>query len=192
MLEPGVDKRRQVSISKHLSYVLRHAPGSIGITLDRAGWARVDALLEALARSGRPLERAELEALVWASDKQRFAFSADGTKIRANQGHSIDVELGYTPVPPPEVLYHGTVARFLPAIFERGLERGKRHHVHLSATPELAKLVGGRRGVPVVLEVAAARMAEAGHVFFRSANGVWLTSHVPPEFLSQSREGPPR
>jgi putative RNA 2'-phosphotransferase len=187
-----VAKRRSVSISKQLSFVLRHDPGSIGISLDREGWVRVDLLLEALERHGNALDRSELEAIVRQSDKRRFALSADGALIRANQGHSVEVELGYAPLAPPSVLYHGTVARYLPSIRERGLVRGDRHHVHLSATRELAEAVGRRRGSPVVLEVDAGRMAAAGHEFFRSENGVWLTSHVPPEFLRESQAGPPR
>lgn len=182
--------KHQVALSKLLSFVLRHDPGSIGLSLDREGWVKVDLLLEALGRSGHQVDRAELEALVRASDKQRFALSPDGALIRANQGHSVDVELGYTPLAPPEILYHGTVARFLPSIREQGLRKGERHHVHLSATRDLAEAVGTRRGKPVVLEVDAARMAERGHEFFRSENGVWLTSHVPPEFLRESPEGP--
>lgn len=181
--------KHRVALSKLLSFVLRHDPASIGLSLDREGWANVELLLEALARSGHPVDRAELEALVRDSDKQRFAFSPDGALIRANQGHSVDVELGYTPLAPPAVLYHGTVARFLPSIREHGLRKGERHHVHLSATRELAEAVGARRGRPVVLEVDAARMEEQGHEFFRSENGVWLTSHVPPEFLRESPEG---
>jgi putative RNA 2'-phosphotransferase len=182
-------ERRGVALSKLLSFVLRHDPASIGLSLDREGWAKVDLLLEALERRGHRLDRAELEALVRESDKQRFALSADGALIRANQGHSVEVELGYTPLAPPDVLYHGTVARCLPPIREHGLKKGARHHVHLSATRELAEAVGRRRGAPVVLEVDAARMAEQGHEFFRSENGVWLTSHVPPEFIRESPAG---
>jgi putative RNA 2'-phosphotransferase len=185
-------KGRSVSISKRLSYVLRHAPQSIGISLDREGWVSIELLLEALAANGELVRRDELEAIVQDSDKQRFALSPDGRLIRANQGHSVEVDLGYTPLTPPPQLFHGTVARYLPSIREYGLRRGTRHHVHLSATRELAEIVGRRRGKPIVLEVDAARMAQEGHEFFRSENGVWLTSHVPPEFLGESREGPPK
>ena len=178
--------KQRVGLSTLLSYVLRHDPGSVGLSLDREGWVRVDRLLDALERGGHHLERAELEAIVRESDKQRFALSPDGALIRANQGHSVAVELGYTPLAPPEILYHGTAARYLPQIREHGLRRGRRHHVHLSATRELAEAVGRRRGKPVVLEVDAAGMAERGHEFFRAENGVWLTSHVPPEFLRES------
>ena len=175
------DERR--SLSKFLALVLRHRPATIGLTLSEDGWVPVDELLAALAANGRKVTVAELEELVAHSDKQRFALSSDGRSIRANQGHSVRVDLGLSPVPPPDSLYHGTVARYLPAIREQGLLKGKRHHVHLSATRELAQLVGARRGAPVVLRVVARAMAEMQHRFYLSQNGVWLTDHVPPQFL---------
>ncbi|PPK98742.1 putative RNA 2'-phosphotransferase [Kineococcus xinjiangensis] len=170
-----------VRVSKLLSRVLRHAPESVGIHLDRHGWVGVADLLDALARSGRPVGRAQLERVVAASDKQRFAL--DGDRIRANQGHSVAVDLGLQPVDPPELLYHGTPVRNLAAILEQGLHRGGRHHVHLSADTATAARVGARRGRPAVLTVLAGRMARDGHVFHRSANGVWLTDAVPPAYL---------
>ena len=170
-------------ISKRLSYWLRHAPEAGGIELDEAGWVDVNVLLEAFARSSTPLERSRLERIVAESDKQRFAFSADGVRIRANQGHSVSVDLGYEPAEPPAELFHGTVGKALPSIREKGLLPQSRHHVHLSADRATAKNVGSRRGRPVVLTVNAAAMVKAGHVFFRSANGVWLTDVVPAEFL---------
>jgi putative RNA 2'-phosphotransferase len=173
----------QRSASKFLSLVLRHDPALIGVALDDAGWVDVDVLLDALARHGKALERSALERLVRESDKQRFALSADGRRIRANQGHSVDVALGYAASPPPELLYHGTVERFLSAIRVEGLVRGARHHVHLSATRDVATSVGSRRGRPVVIEVDAGAMARQGYEFFRSENGVWLTDHVPARFL---------
>ena len=176
--------------SKQLSYVLRHRPDAIGITLDRAGWVAVEDLLAALARQGTPLCRAELDAIVGAGDRQRFAFSPDGTRIRAQQGHSVDVELGYPEAMPPSILYHGTVARFLPSIQQRGLVRGKRHHVHLSATAELAGRVGARRGQPVILEIDAAAMAADGHAFWTTPNQVWLTQVVPPRYIRHPAGSP--
>lgn len=170
-------------ISKFLSLVLRHEPERIGITLDSAGWTDVDALIAACAKHGVEFSVAELEAVVANSDKQRFALTADGRRIRANQGHSVAVELELSPAAPPDVLYHGTVERFLAAILAQGLIKGERHHVHLAADLETANRVGARRGVPIVLGVRAAAMAAAGHAFFVSANGVWLTEHVPPAFL---------
>ena len=173
----------QRSASKFLSWVLRHEPGAVGLVLDDGGWVDVEALLGAFARHDRPLDRASLEQLVRDSDKQRFALSVDGRRIRANQGHSVEVDLGYSAIPPPALLYHGTVERFLDSIRVDGLTRGKRHHVHLSATREVAETVGRRRGRPSVIEVDAGQMAREGYEFFRSENGVWLTKHVPPRFL---------
>lgn len=172
-----------VRTSKLLSLVLRHDPSRIGITLDSAGWTDVAALLAALAAHGHPLTRAQLERVVAQSDKQRFALSPDGARIRANQGHSVAVDLQLPARQPPARLYHGTVAHALAGIRAEGLQRRKRHHVHLSADLGTAIKVGGRRGAPIILTVRAAEMAAAGHVFYCSANGVWLTDEVPPRFL---------
>jgi uncharacterized protein (TIGR02452 family) len=171
------------SASTFLSLVLRHEPARIGIELDAAGWTDIAALLEALRAHGVDLTRAQLDELVASSDKQRFAISDDGRRIRANQGHSVQVELALPAAVPPAVLYHGTIDANLPGIRARGLVKGERHHVHLSADLETAKKVGGRRGAPVVLAVKAGEMGAAGHTFFCSANGVWLVDHVPPAFL---------
>jgi len=164
--------------------VLRHEPGRVGITLDESGWTDVIELLDAFSRHGTPITRAELEQVVRGSDKQRFAFGEDGTLIRANQGHSVNVDLGHVTSEPPPVLYHGTVAKFLGVIRAEGLRKGQRHHVHLSATLETAVRVGQRRGRALVLEVAAQAMARDGHRFFVSPNGVWLVEHVPPSYLA--------
>jgi putative RNA 2'-phosphotransferase len=172
-----------VTVSKFLSLVLRHDPARIGITLDAAGWTDVAALLAACAAHGVVVSRDELAAIVAGSDKQRFALSADGARIRANQGHSVEVDLQLAPAAPPARLFHGTVAAVVPAIRAEGLVRGERHHVHLSADVETARRVGGRRGEPVLLTVRADAMAAAGHVFYRADNGVWLVDHVPPGFL---------
>jgi putative RNA 2'-phosphotransferase len=169
--------------SKFLSYVLRHHPESIGVELDEAGWVRVDELLAACRRHGRPISRAKLEEVVRTNDKRRFSFSPDGLRIRASQGHSLAIDLGLEPLEPPELLYHGTVAQFLLAIRREGLVRGGRHHVHLSADEPTARRVGRRRGRPVVLVVESGRMHRDGRAFYRSANGVWLTDSVPPEYL---------
>ena len=172
-----------VRISKFLALVLRHEPARIGITLDEAGWTDVDALLAACNAHGVAVTRAELDDVVASSDKQRYAFSEDRTRIRANQGHSVPVSLGLSPVVPPETLFHGTVDAALDSIRTQGLVRGERHDVHLSADIETASKVGGRRGKPVVLSIRAGEMADVGHLFHRSENGVWLTQHVPPEFI---------
>jgi putative RNA 2'-phosphotransferase len=172
-----------VRTSKRLSYVLRHRPGSIGIALDDAGWVDVDVLLAALAAHGPAVTRAELDRVVATNDKRRFAFDDTGARIRASQGHSVAVELGYAPETPPPVLFHGTVDSALAGILAKGLRPGRRHAVHLSADVATARTVGARRGRPVVLRVDAAAMVAAGTVFTRSANGVWLASAVPPAFL---------
>jgi putative RNA 2'-phosphotransferase len=171
-------------ISKRLSLHLRHAPQSIGITLDPAGWVDVDVLLGALARHGLTIDRARLDAVVAANDKQRFAFDATGTRIRANQGHSVTVELDLPVLDPPAVLFHGTHPGALDAIRAEGLRPMARHHVHLSPDRATAERVGGRRGRPVVLEVDAAGVQADGHEFRRSENGVWLVDHVPPHRLA--------
>ena len=170
-------------ISKFLALVLRHEPARFGITLDSAGWTSVEALLAACAEHGVPFARDELLSVVASSDKQRFALSSDGAQIRANQGHSVEVELELSPAVPPAVLYHGTVERFVAGIRTYGLVKGQRHHVHMSAELETAKKVGGRRGKPVILTVRAAEMVAAGMEFLISQNGVWLIDHVPPAYV---------
>ena len=172
-----------VKTSKFLSYVLRHRPDSIGITLDENGWADIGELLAAAQSHGKKVSRTQLERVVATNDKKRFALSDDGQRIRASQGHSVSVDLDLQPVVPPGLLYHGTVERFLNSIRAQGLVRGNRHHVHLSPDEATARKVGSRRGKPVILIVEAAQMHEAGHQFFRSANNVWLTEKVPVEFL---------
>ena len=167
-------------ISKFLSYVLRHRPDSIGLELSPEGWVSVEALLTAATKNGQTLSRSQLEDVVFTNDKQRFSFSPDGTQIRANQGHSArGVDLNFDVVEPPLCLYHGTVERFIESIRESGLLKKNRHHVHLSAAVETASHVGARRGKAIVLGVRALDMHRAGYRFFLSANGVWLTDHVP-------------
>ena len=176
--------KKDVCQSKFLSLVLRHKPETIGITLDSQGWIEVETLLEAMARHGHVLTRPDLERLVRESDKQRFALSEDGTRIRANQGHSVEVDLALAPQTPPELLYHGTVDRFLDSIRATGLEKRQRHHVHLSAEMGTASKVGERRGKPVILEINSGHMHREGHRFFLSGNGVWLVDHVPTRFIT--------
>ncbi len=176
-------RRRKQSTSRFLSYVLRHNPDAIGLSLDRQGWAEVDELLERAQAAGVPLDRATLLRVVAENDKQRFALSPDGRRIRARQGHSIPVDLGLTPVQPPEFLYHGTARRNLPSIRRQGLLRGKRHHVHLSPDEATALQVGRRYGEPVVLRIRAGEMHRDGHRFYLTENRVWLTEHVPPGYI---------
>ncbi len=175
--------RELISTSKFLSLVLRHRPEKIGICLDDQGWIEIDELMAAANRFGRKLTRPLLERVVRENDKQRFAISFDGKRIRANQGHSLAVDLGLQPLEPPELLYHGTVAKFLGSIRAAGLVRGTRQYVHLSPDLETARRVGQRRGQPVILVVEAGRMWREGHLFYRSDNGVWLAEGVPTEYL---------
>jgi putative RNA 2'-phosphotransferase len=170
--------------SKILSLILRHKPETVGLTLEAEGWVAIDALLAALARRGKPMTRSVLERVVAGNDKQRFAISADGLRIRAVQGHSRAVELGLVPVAPPAALFHGTVERFLAPIRAEGLRAGKRQYVHLSFDRATAGRVGARRGSPVILVVDAARLAGDGHSFFRAENGVWLCAAVPPRYIT--------
>lgn len=180
------DPRRALRISRLLSLALRHQPSALALTLDPHGWASVDATLAGLAAAGLPTTADELEDLVRSSDKQRFALSPDGERIRANQGHSVDIDLALPAREPPERLYHGTVVRFLASILADGLVRGARTHVHLSPDVRTAEIVASRRSGPqVILEVRAAELHRAGHVFVRSENGVWLTHAVPPAYLAR-------
>jgi len=172
-----------VSVSKFLSLVLRHQPQKIGLELDAAGWASVDELLRLSAAAGRSFSRDDLVDVVTTNDKQRFALSEDGQRIRANQGHTIELELDLPVLAPPDALFHGTATRFLDAILREGLSRRARHHVHLSADRDTAIAVGRRYGTPVLLRIDARRMHEDGHPFRRSANGVWLADEVPTTYL---------
>jgi putative RNA 2'-phosphotransferase len=181
--------RRDVRVSKFLSLVLRHDPGRIGLTLDPNGWAGIDELLAAATRHGMTLEEDELRTVVADNDKQRFVLDDERRRIRANQGHSIDVDLELVPEPPPDRLYHGTVATALPEIMRHGLLPMARQQVHLSADVDTATRVGRRRGSPVVLVVDGAAMAADGFLFSRSRNGVWLTDTVPPRYLSPPDPG---
>jgi len=174
--------------SKFLSYVLRHKPDEIGLALDQHGWANIEELIARASTHGTRLNMELIEEVVETSDKRRFIIDDEGTRIRANQGHSIPVDLDLKPVTSPDVLYHGTATRFLESIRETGLQPRSRHHVHLSANRETAAAVGARHGKLIVLEVDAAGMAAAGHVFFVSANGVWLSHHIPPVFIGFSSE----
>lgn len=170
-----------------LARILRHQPELAGIALDAHGWADVEALLQGFQRH-RSMSREQLEEIVATDEKGRYAFNADHTKIRANQGHSIPVDVELEALEPPAVLYHGTADRFLPSIRRIGLVPGKRLYVHLSPDEETAVKVGRRHGRPVVLRVRAGAMAAEGMVFYRSANGVWLTKEVPPRYLDLPTE----
>lgn len=178
-----VDPDRSERVSKLLSLILRHRPGDFGVTLDADGWTDLAPLVAAVARSGTVLSRDEIEHVVRSSDKQRFALSPDGTRIRAQQGHSVPVELGHPEATPPEVLFHGTVERFLPSVRREGITPRGRHHVHLSSSVEAATSVGDRRGHAIVLRIRSGEMSSAGARFFLTPNGVWLTDRVDPAYI---------
>lgn len=176
-------KKDLVKISKFISFVLRHQPEKVGLTLAEGGWVTVDDLLKAAERSGVAFNRSVLEEVVATNDKQRFSFSPDGALIRANHGHSVDVPLNLVPSPPPETLFHGTVADSLAGIKKEGLQAKSRQYVHLSVERATAEMVGQRRGKPVILTVLTGAMAEAGYLFYHSASDIWLTAHVPVKYL---------
>jgi len=176
-----------IRISRFISLVLRHKPQTIGLTLDAGGWASVDELISGAQRAKVPLTPELLRQIVAENDKQRFAFSEDGSRIRASQGHSITVDLELEPITPPERLYHGTARHFLDSIQQQGLIAKGRQYVHLSADEATAIKVGRRHGEPIVLVVDAARMKQDGFKFYRSANGVWLTARVPAKYFEINR-----
>ena len=178
-----MENRDIVKITKRMTKALRHEPARVGLTLDPGGWVPVSDLLTAMG-----IDRATLDEVVGGNDKQRFAIAAgdDGVeRIRASQGHSVPVELGLAPAEPPAELFHGTSVAVLASIRASGINRGGRHHVHLSPDLETARRVGARRGgAIVILTVRSGEMARAGHAFYRSDNGVWLTDEVPPQFIA--------
>jgi putative RNA 2'-phosphotransferase len=176
-----------VAASKFISLVLRHRPELIALPLDHTGWADIEMLIR-LSQAHHPLTRALIDEVVASNDKQRFAISEDGLRIRARQGHSIGVELDLATVEPPEWLFHGTATRFVASIRREGLSKRQRQHVHLSADAEIATKVGAHHGTPVVLRIRASTMAAAGHAFYRSENGVWLTDAVPVDFIVLDEE----
>ena len=180
--------RDKIQTSKFMSLVLRHRPEHIGLVLDENGWADVDELIERAAAHGVTLTRELIAEIVATSDKRRFALDAAGRRIRANQGHSVDIDLGLEPTEPPAILFHGTAVATIAAIRNEGLKPGNRQHVHLSPDEATAIKVGQRHGRPVVLRVFAGKMWEQGTPFFCSANGVWLTPAVPPEFIEFANE----
>ena len=180
-----MDVNRLTKVSKYLSKHLRHQPERLGLTLQAGGWVEVKDLLAACRKNNFPISQEELESVVAESDKQRFAFDETGEKIRANQGHSTEVDLQLSPLEPPELLYHGTGERSVEAIMQAGILKMSRHHVHLSPDTETARRVGMRHGKPTILIVKAKEMHAAGHVFYCSANGVWLSENVPVQYIVQ-------
>lgn len=176
-------------LSIFISLILRHKPEVIGISLNEHGWADVNELLEGINRSGKyTIDMHILEEIVRTDNKQRYSFNEDKTMIRANQGHSIPVDVELEEAIPPEYLYHGTGTRSVPSIREQGLLHGKRLYVHLSKDTETAQIVGKRHGEPHIFRVKSGEMQRQGFVFYLSKNGVWLTKHVPPQFLEDFTE----
>lgn len=174
---------QQKRISKRLSLHLRHEPGGLGLVLEEGGWVAVDQLLAASSKVHFAISRDELEYVVTNNDKQRFAFDESGKKIRASQGHSIEIDLQLEPQIPPEILYHGTAQKSIQSVLQTGLKPMSRHAVHLSVDKQTAMQVGARHGAPVMLKILAGDMARAGHWFYCSANGVWLVDAVPVKWL---------
>lgn len=179
-----MNEKQIKTISKFLSLILRHSPQTIGLQLDEQGWADVTELLEKAAQQHRGITREILDEVVHTNDKKRFAFSEDGSRIRASQGHSLSVDLDLQAQEPPEFLYHGTVAKFIAVIQNEGLQKMSRQHVHLSRDKETAMKVGSRRGVPVILTVKSGQMHKDGNNFYLSANNVWLTDQVPAAYIN--------
>lgn len=174
---------RNIELGKFLSLILRHSPETIGIKLDENGWADVSELLHGINCLGRKINMNILEEIVANNNKKRYSFNFDKTKIRANQGHSIPVDVELKAVNPPSILYHGTADRFYEDIRKNGLQRQSRNHVHLSSDEETAIIVGRRHGRPAVLSIDAEAMHDAGYIFYLSENGVWLTDHVPANYI---------
>ena len=170
-------------ISKLLSKILRHQPDLIDIQLDENGWVDVSILFQNLAKHQTPISFEQLKEVVDTNNKKRFSFNEDFSKIRANQGHSVEVDLALQVQTPPNILYHGTLEKNLDSIFEKGLSKMNRHHVHLSADTETAQKVGMRHGKPIILTIESKKMYDQGYVFYLSENQVWLTDSVPSEFI---------
>lgn len=179
-----MNEKQRTKISKNMSLLLRHRPELGNLTLDEQGWVDINDLIAGLARRGIKTSPNQVMEVIAINDKQRFAWDEEKNRVRANQGHSVNVELDLPVQEPPPLLYHGTVERFLPSIRKQGLTKRTRHHVHLSGDPQTAKKVGQRRGNPILLKVNAQQMHDEGHTFYRSENGVWLTESVPPSFLT--------
>ena len=183
-----MNKKTQTKLSKFLSLVLRHQPQTIGITLSEQGWVDTQTLIEKMNEYGKPINMDTLSMIVETNAKKRFAFNADQSRIRANQGHSVDIDLGYVQKTPPNILYHGTAQQNIDSIFKIGVDKRNRHHVHLSQEIDTAYKVGQRHGKPIILHVLAKEMHGVGFKFYESDNKVWLTDHVPVEYIRRNEE----
>ena len=183
-----INEKQITQISKFLSLVLRHQPEIIGIQLDQNGWVNVSELIEKANKYGVSFDNDLLHHIVQTNSKKRFAFNETLDKIRASQGHSIAIELGYESQKPPAILYHGTGKKSVESIIDKGLEKRDRQHVHLSSDIETAIKVGQRHGKPFVFIVLAEQMHEDNFQFFIADNGVWLTDNVPAKYLKRNNE----
>lgn len=183
-----ISDKQLTHISKFLSLVLRHQPETISIQLDQNGWTDINELIEKANNYGIKFDRETLNQIVETNSKKRFAFNDTQDKIRACQGHSVEIELGYINQKPPEILFHGTAEKFVQSILDTGLQKRNRQHVHLSSDLETAKKVGQRHGKPFIFQVLAEQMYNDNFKFFISDNGVWLTDNVPPKYLIQTEE----
>ena len=175
-------------LSRYLSYILRHHPEAVGISLDEHGWANVEALIEGISEKKKGFDREILEEIVRTDEKQRYSFSEDGTRIRANQGHSVLVDVNLEQKDPPEYLWHGTAEKSVSSIQKKGLLPMSRLYVHLSKNAKEAEKVGARHGKPVVYRIKSGKMAEDGYCFYQSANKVWQTKMVPIEYLENNED----
>lgn len=186
--EPQQSKE-DVKLGRFLSLVLRHNPAAAKIKLDQQGYADVEQLLSGVNRAGWKIDRDRLERIVRENNKQRYSFNEDGTKIRANQGHSLAVDVELEQLVPPMVLYHGTASYAVDSIKAKGIVKGTRQHVHLIEDVDTARKVGSRHGKPAILTINAQAMHESGFIFYRSANGVWLCDHVPWQYVTSTAFG---
>lgn len=178
-----MDTKQKTQASKFIALVLRHDPGAAGLRLDTQGWADIEHLLNGMSKKGYRISHNDLFDIVELDGKGRYSISEDQRRIRANQGHSIQVDLGLAEKLPPDVLYHGTAMRFAEAIWTDGIKKMSRQHVHLSSDVETAQTVGGRHGSPLVIIIDAKKMYNNGVKFYQSENGVWLTDYVAPTYF---------
>ncbi|GFZ30233.1 putative RNA 2'-phosphotransferase [Clostridium zeae] len=178
------ENREDIELGKFISLILRHSPDTIGITLDAHGWAKIEDLIKGINNAGKRINFETLERIVKENNKQRYSFSDDRTKVRANQGHSIDVDVELAESIPPKHLYHGTSRRFIDSIMDLGIQKQSRQYVHLSMDFDTARSVGERHGKVIVLKINSITMFNNGHKFYLSKNGVWLTDSVPVEYIS--------
>ena len=180
-----MNEQHKKKLSKFLSYVLRHHPELINLNLDENGWANVDELISKSTNDSQGFTFEELDEIVQTNEKKRFAFNEDKTRIRASQGHSIEINLALISQQPPEFLYHGTALNNIESILEKGIEKRSRQYVHLSQDKETATNVGMRHGKPIILTIKTKVMIDDGIEFYLSDNEVWLTDFVDVKYISK-------